>query len=357
MRLTRTVLPLLLWMGALAAPALAQWQPQRSGTGAEFRALAAVDARVVWAAGKGGVFARTLDGGATWRADTVPGATSLFLIGVAATGPDTAWLAGTSFSDTVPDARIYRTEDGGRSWRMQWRSTRPGIFLDALRCWDSRHALAFGDALDGRLLVLATNDGGATWWQPAAGDLPPALAGEAGFAASGTALTVVRSAERLGWIGTGGGARARVYRTRDGGRTWSVSETPLAAGRTAGIFGVTFRDALHGVAVGGDYRQPRASAANVLRTRDGGLTWTVAGAAVPPGVRYGVAGVPGARTPTLVAVGPSGSGYSTDAGGSWILVDTVAYNTVAFAGPTAGWAAGPDGRIARWVGAIAGGRR
>ena len=339
---------------APAVPAAAQWLPQRSGTTAELRALVAVSARVAWAGGKGGVFTRTVDGGASWRADTVPGATGLFFIGVAAVDADTAWLAGTSFADSIPDARVYRTVDGGRSWTLQWRSTRPGIFLDGIRCWDTRRAVAFGDALDGRLLLLVTADGGASWRTPASA--PPALAGEAGFAASGTALAVIGGAASRGraWVGTGGGARARVYRTEDGGWSWLAAATPLPAGRTSGIFGVAFGDAEHGVAVGGEYTHPRAaSGSNVVSTSDGGRTWRVMGEAKPAGVRYGVAWAHGTG-PAVVAVGPSGSGYSIDGGRTWTPVDTVAYNTVAFAGGAAGWAAGPHGRIARWIGSFRG---
>ncbi len=341
----------LLTATARPLPAAAQWRPQASGTSAELRALVAVSERVAWAAGKGGVFARTVDGGVTWRSDTIPGAGGLFLIGVAAVDADTAWVAGTSFADTLPDARLYRTVDGGRSWQEQWRSTRPGIFLDGVRCWDTRHAVAFGDALAGRMVLLVTADGGATWHAPAS--VPAALPGEAGFAASGTAVAVQGGARA--WVGTGGGARARVYRTRDGGRSWAVAATPLPAEKTAGIFGVGFRDDLHGIAVGGEYTHARAGGRpNVLGTADGGRTWSVLGEAAPAGVRYGLAWVPGMPTPTVVAVGPSGSGYSVDGGRSWMAVDTVAYNTVAFASPGAGWAAGPDGRIARWTGSFRG---
>ncbi|NIP79443.1 MAG: oxidoreductase, partial [Gemmatimonadetes bacterium] len=101
-----------------------------------------------------------------------------------------------------------------------------------------------------------------------------ALDGEAGFAASGTAIAV--AGDRHAWIGTGAGPRARVYRTADAGKSWDAVDTPLPAGPTAGIFGVAFRDTLNGVAVGGDYTDTTSAALNVLRTRDGGRSWELA---------------------------------------------------------------------------------
>ena len=87
----------------------------------------------------------------------------------------------------------------------------------------------------------------------AANDLPPALENEGAFAASGTNIAVFGKSHA--WIGTGAGVKARVLRTTDRGRTWTIAETPLIAGASAGIFSVAFRDAKHGVIVGGDYRK------------------------------------------------------------------------------------------------------
>ena len=53
---------------------------------------------------------------------------------------------------------------------------------------------------------------------------PPALEGEAGFAASGQCL--VGSGPRDVWLATGGAARARVLHSADRGLTWTVADTP-----------------------------------------------------------------------------------------------------------------------------------
>jgi photosystem II stability/assembly factor-like uncharacterized protein len=60
--------------------------------------------------------------------------------------------------------------------------------------------------------------------------------------------------------------------------------------------------------------------------------------------------VPGSGGRTLVAVGLSGTDISRDGGRTWMQVDTVAYNSVAFGSRAAGWAVGPKGRIGLWKG-------
>ena len=340
-RVTVTAFAFTVLTGAAAG---AQLVPQRSGTDAEFRALHAPSARVVWAGGRGGVYAVTSDGGTTWRAGSIRGAGDLYVTGIWAADASTAFVVATSFEGGR--ARIYRTTDGGRTWAMLYEKSGAGVFFDALRCWNAQRCIAFSDPVGGGLLIVRTTNGGARWTEVAATRVPPTLTGEAGFAASGTTLATWGS--RHAWIGTGGGANARVYRTADGGESWDVAATTLAGTASSGIFGITFRDSLTGVAVGGDYRRPRAEQENVLRTSDGGRTWTIVGASLPQGVRYGAAysAVAFDRRRPLLAVGPSGVGLSPDDGTGWVPLDTTHYNTVAFAPNGDAWVAGPHGRIA-----------
>ena len=66
---------------------------------------------------------------------------------------------------------------------------------------------------------------------------------------------------REAWFGTGGLGGGRVFHSEDGGQTWSVAKTPIRHdSASAGIFSLAFSDALHGVAVGGDYMKPDESA-------------------------------------------------------------------------------------------------
>jgi photosystem II stability/assembly factor-like uncharacterized protein len=331
---------------AVFAPTLAaaaQWHPLSSPTDVELRGLSVVSPQVVWASGMRGTVLRTTDGGATWERDTIPGASKLDFRAIAATSRDVAHAL--SIGDS---SRIYRTTDGGRTWSLRFTGTRKGSFFDAIQFRDAKHGIAMSDPVDGRFLIITTDDGGETWHEMPTAGMPPALAGEGGFAASGTCL-IVRG-ERDAWLVSGGASVARLYHSTDRGRTWTVHDTPLRAGvPSAGIFSVAFRDAAHGVIAGGDYQQPTLRGRNLAITSDGGATWTLADSSSSPmGYRSAVAFVPGRNGRVLLAAGLSGTDISRDGGRTWTPVDSVAYNSVAFAGDGSGWAVGPKGRIARW---------
>ncbi|GAC1648991.1 MAG: oxidoreductase [Gemmatimonadaceae bacterium] len=334
----------------------AQWAPQASGTTVELRGLSIVDQRTAWVSGMHGVFGRTIDGGTTWQLDSITGAGSLDLRAIQASTASTAWAVSAGEA-AKGQARIYGTSDGGRHWSLRFATEQRGVFLDAIRFWDSRHGMALSDPVEGKFFVLVTSDGGATWNRIPPRALPPALRGEGAFAASGSCLTLYGN--RHAWFGTGGAATARVFRSSDRGRHWRVAEAPIvAATASAGIFSLAFRDARHGVAVGGDYRRPKEATANVAMTTDGGRTWRPAGGRLPTGYLSAVAFIPGSLEPVLVAVGLAGTAVSDD-GGRWSMIDTLAYNSVQFVPGGFGLAIGPAGRIARWVGGApeAGGKR
>src|SRR6202790_4672752 len=85
--------------------------PQNSGTTQGLIAVSPVDARVVWASGRGGTFLLTIDGGATWKAGGVPGAETLQFRDVQGVTEKVAYLQ--SIGNNPTDFRIYKTEDGG----------------------------------------------------------------------------------------------------------------------------------------------------------------------------------------------------------------------------------------------------
>lgn len=339
------LLPLLLVACAAPAgrhdPLRADWIALPSPTRAGLRGLSVVSADVVWCSGADGTVLRSVDGGRTWVETRVDEAEEADLRSIHAFDATSA-VAATAGRP----ARVLRTDDGGGSWRIVHEEEDARAFLDSVRFADERRGWIFGDPLDRRgHFVLETDDGGRTWRRAA--DTPPPVDGEAGFAASGTCIAVVGPHVRIGT----GGARARVLRTDDGGRTWSAAATPLAQGAASqGVFSVAFADVLIGVAVGGDYLDPERRDGTAAFTVDGGSTWLAA--EVPPaGFRSCVAIAPRFGPGVRFAVGTTGADISRDGGRTWRPVPggiARAHHAIAFA-PDApvGFAVGADGRISR----------
>jgi photosystem II stability/assembly factor-like uncharacterized protein len=316
-----------------------QWQPQAIKSDADFRGLCAVSPKVAWVSGTKGTFGRTTDSGKTWTVGTVPDANKHDLRDVEAFGEDTAYLLSAGPGE---ESRIYKTIDGGKTWKLQFLNAEPRAFFNAIAFWDETHGLALSDPVDGRFLLIVTDDGGATWTPLPEKSRPEALPKEGAFAASGTCL--VTRGENDVWFCTGGARAARVFHSSDRGKTWTVSETPLLAGiESAGVFSIAFRDSTHGVIVGGDYRKPDDKEAKGTVTTDGGKTWKLIEKPLP--FRSGVAWA----KDRWVAVGTSGSDVSEDGGASWRPLDREQYNSVAFTATGDGWAVGPKGRIAKFA--------
>jgi photosystem II stability/assembly factor-like uncharacterized protein len=314
---------------------------QSSGTEALLQAVSVVSPSVVWVSGHRGTYARTTDGGATWRAGVVPGADTLQWRDVHAVSADTAYLLSAGNGDL---SRIYKTHDGGGTWIHQFVNQDSAAFFDCFAFWDSRRGVAFSDAVDGRFVMLVTSDG-ATWTPVPDEGLPPAQPGEGSFAASGTCVAAQPGGHA--WVGTGNAATARVLHTADYGQSWTAAAVPVEGGAAAGLASVVFRDARHGLALGGPIGQPSDTAVVVARTADGGASWTAAGWPGFAGAIYGASYVPGAGTPTVLAVGPRGAALSRDDGATWTIVDTVSYWSVGAASPDAIWLVGPRGRIVK----------
>lgn len=315
---------------------------QHSGVEVLLQAVSPVDERVVWVSGHGGTWLRTLDGGATWSGGVVPGADTLQFRDVHAISADVAWLLSAGPGEM---SRIYRTDDGGESWRIQWVNDEPEGFYDCLSMFDEKRGLAYGDAVEGQLRILRTVDGGDRWSLVHGDRLPSALPGEGGFAASGTCVEI--GAQNVAWIGTGNADPARVLRSNDRGWSWAAAETPLVAGEASGITSVAFRDERYGLVVGGDLAKPDEHTANVAVSSDGGVSWIAGGPLHMPGAAYGGAWVPGMKAPSAIAVGPGGADWSADGGMTWSGFDDRNWWGLAFVSPEAGWIVGPEGRIGK----------
>jgi photosystem II stability/assembly factor-like uncharacterized protein len=312
----------------------AQWIKQDVNTTASFRGVSVVSEKVVWASGTGGTVIRTVDGGKSWKVIAVPGAEKLDFRDIEAFDANIAYILSIGNGES---SRIYKTTDGGTTWKQQFTNKNEKAFFDAIACWDAKNCIAISDPVDGHYVLISTSDG-ENWKPIVSNKMPAAKDGEAAFAASGTCL-IVNGKNDVFLVS--GGNDARVFRSTDRGVTWDVAETPITKGTPgSGIFSIAFRNALHGVVVGGNYEKPTESKMNLAFTSDGGKTWRDG---------EGITGYRSAVTyiddRTMIAVGTNGSDISSDRGATWKKIGDEDLNAVAAKGKKAVWAVGPKGTV------------
>ncbi|HEY6268540.1 MAG TPA: hypothetical protein VIX11_09610 [Candidatus Acidoferrum sp.] len=337
------------------------WYAQTSGIDSNLRGVAAAytsdskgrRAPVVWASGSNGAILKSFDRGKTWKRLHVAGGDKLDFRGIVAFDEKVVYAMSSGEGEK---SRIYKTSDGGETWKLQHTHKRKEFFLDTIACVSETHCFALGDPLDGKFLLLTTTDG-EHWNLLSTGNMPAALPGEGAFAASNTCLFV--SGEEI-LFGTGGSA-ARVFHSGDSGRTWTVTETPIAHGNaSSGIFSIARGDGKSLLIVGGDYQDPKRASAVAAYSSDDGMTWQLS-EPQPGGYRSSVACIEDAL---CMAIGTTGEDVSISVAiettgeyarvrnvspAIWSPTGALNLNAMAILDFQFGWAVGPKGTIARLI--------
>lgn len=338
----------LLYLTLLASTfANAQWTEQNTAFATPFRGIEEikiVNATTVWARaydGSGGganvqEFTRTTDGGTTWTTGTINvGNTALDIVNISPVSATTAWAA--AIDEATGLGVIYKTTDSGVTWTRQNNAafqTNGSSWLNGVHFFNSLEGVAFGDpAPASRFEISRTVDGGTTWSSPAPGNNPTASANEYGYgnsmASSGNTL----------WFTTSLG---RLYKTTDKGATWTKHQTPIVdfgGYITATSSGnVYFSSTTNGIILAS---ADSGATYSLYKTTDGGVTWSAGTAFTAP--YRNLSYVP--NTNILVGTGTVASvnysGYSLDNGTTWTQLDTgVQRTSISFLNDTTGWAGG-----------------
>lgn len=160
---------------------------------------------------------------------------------------------------------IFRTVDGGASWQQVL--ARPGTyfraiaFADSLRGFAANIGTGYYPNVTDTVPLYRTRDGGRTWTEvrEIRGPYPKGICN----------FHVSRDGRTIWASGRVGGPSFLVV-SRDGGETWEsremTAEIPL-------LIDVHFVDARRGYLVGGTAADPRRSRTILLATADGGRTW------------------------------------------------------------------------------------
>ena len=193
----------------------------------------------LWLVGHPGFILRSSDKGQTWL-ETV-GRTLEAHFSISAFDDTTALMSGLA-------GKIYRTEDGGKSWSTIQLET-PNPMFNVFALPGTPHAWAVGHFNT----LFYSGDKGKTWTRQIY-EIPEDMEDEPGL------NDVVFIDAQHGWIV---GEFGTILVTEDGGKTWTVQASPVSTP----LYAVEFLDAQRGAAVGSQGR--------IVVTEDGGLTWRI----------------------------------------------------------------------------------
>lgn len=183
--------------------------------------------------------------------------------------PDIGWYGNGA-------GKLYRTRDGGESWEKVW--DRPGTFIRALGFADEQNGFLGNVGTDYYPNVTDTNplyrtrDGGVSW-APVEVENIGIVKGICGidilpqrriFQGELRDTPIVHAAGRVG-------GPAAMLRSLDGGETWRALDLREQAGM---ILDVKFFDARNGLLCAATSDDLEQANALILRTDDGGESWT-----------------------------------------------------------------------------------
>ncbi len=211
-------------------------------------------------------------------------------------------------------ALLYKISKEDLSYELVYQENHEKVFYDSMQFWNDKEGFAIGDPIEGSFSVITTRDGGVSWQKTPSDRLPHLEDGEAAFAASNTNIVIKGNAI---WL-VSGGKKARVFHSRNKGKSWSVVETPIVQGKQmTGIFTADFYNSSVGFISGGNYEALNQNFDNKAVTHDGGKTWKLVAQNQGFGYASCVQYIPNSNGKGLISVGASGIYYSDDGGNSW----------------------------------------
>jgi photosystem II stability/assembly factor-like uncharacterized protein len=288
-----------------------------TGTNTSIRGLSVVSDSVAWVSGSNGYVGKSVDGGKTWKWVQPAGYERLDFRDIEAFDENRAIIVNAG-----SPAYVLRTNDGGKSWTETYKNPDTAIFFDGMDFWDEKRGIIFGDPIQNKLQLLATENGGITWK-----DISPNLTmemakGEGGFAASGTGIKTLAGGKV--WIATGG-PKSNIYASEDYGGTWKKYDCPIVQGEAStGAFSIDFFNEKLGIVVGGDYKKDKENTNNILLTADGGKSWFR-----PERPVYGFrSGILWYDEKNCFSTGTSGTDVSKDGGQYWYHISDESFNAV-----------------------------
>lgn len=242
--------------------------------GIHIRALEVLNDTTAWFAANRGVWGYTEDGGRSWQVDSIrvdtikPGFRALSVL-----NRSTVLLLNAG-----SPAFLFKSTDKGKTWRTVYTDRHKDIFFDCLAFSDEHTGLALADPINGCFTILKTTDGGENWTKIECAGLPPAMEGEACFAASNSNLVMKG---KNAWF-VSGGKKSRAFFSDNNGVSFRSVSLPLPQGETmTGAYSMDFIDESTGVAAGGNYQRTDSTILSLAFTTNGGKSWQPVRTGIP----------------------------------------------------------------------------
>jgi hypothetical protein len=204
------------------------WQPYNANldTSIQINLISVVDSNTVWGIGSPNYnskpynkFTRTING-STFTFGSFADST-FKASNISAINDSTAYIA--CYSTTGQNGQILKTNNGGITWTniaSNTMFTGATNFPDVVHFYDAMNGWALGDPNNtngwgNEFEIWRTSDGGITWTRVPAANIPNPLSGEYGLT---NAYTTVGTNHI--WFST---SKGRVYYSADRGNTWNVT--------------------------------------------------------------------------------------------------------------------------------------
>ena len=280
----------------------------------------------------------THDGGKSWNAQTIAGLENNYLAGVAASTEKIVHVFGINL--TNGGGNVFRSTDGGTTWQREAANayTDPASFPDAIKFFNPRDGVIFGDPENGYYEIYTTHDGGDSWSRVPTNRIPDPLPNEFGGTFLADTYGNTMWAMAIPQTQTSS-TTARLLQSDDKGLSWYVRSTSLPF--TAFEGSIKFRNRFVGL-----YKNNGI----LYRTVNGGLTWNKVHYS-GTWFSYDLDNIPGANgwwistggepTQPLLSAKGIGSSISYDDGNHWVTLDTAVNHTcVDMTSPTHGYSGG-----------------
>jgi photosystem II stability/assembly factor-like uncharacterized protein len=198
---------------------------------------------------------KTLDGGITWQAVTVPFENQGYLSSIWAINSEVAWV---SYVDYTLGNLLYKTTDGGETWEVVFGGI--SVWIDFVYMWNEQEGIVFGDPDSLGFEIYTTQNGGMTWERNMAPPAPPEEFIYAdNYEVKGNQI----------WVATVAG---RIYYSPDRGISWEAWDAPPT---DAWAWHVDVNDDgdVYLICLRSDSITNLVSEHELYQTKDKGLTW------------------------------------------------------------------------------------